>query len=293
MAYILQANKQTASELRRIVIEQIDQAMSVHVDKQLHRDAAVHQARQQCKKLRAVLQLMKFGNVLPDLTKFENARIRDAAAKLANLRDAQAVLKTFDEFRQLSTQGVSSRVLNETSQVLSQRRASIHSGAQADGWIEGFIVEMGEARRRANLWKLDQVRVSDLMRGFAKSHRRSRKAMRACRRSPTDETYHDWRKWSKYQLYQSLLLEQFLTRSIKRRVSKLNRLGKLLGVDHDLAVLRHELVQSPDFNSVRQLVNFGELLCAIDNRRKHLQTRSLRIGKRVYKKGFTSRLTRD
>jgi CHAD domain-containing protein len=115
--------------------------------------------------------------------------------------------------------------------------------------------------------------------------------MRVCRQSPTDETYHEWRKWAKYQLYQSLLLKPFLSGSIKRRVGKLKRLGKLLGVDHDLAVLRDELVQAADFISVRQLVNFGELLCAIDNRRRHLQSRSLRIGRQVYKKGITRRLS--
>jgi CHAD domain-containing protein len=290
MAYVLQTNEQPLKGLRRIAVEQVDQAMAVLTNNQLQRDAAVHQARQHCKKIRALLQLLKLGDSQTELSKVENAFIRDAAAKLAHVRDADAVLETFDDFRKYSAKVVSRRVLREARQVLTQRRESIHGDSRVDNWIEGFIADMTVVRNRVNSWPLELGQASDLMLGFARVHQRGRQAMKACRQSPTDETYHDWRKWSKYQFYQSLLLEPYLKDSLQSRVHKLKRLGKFLGIDHDLAVLRHDLLQAPDFSPVRQLVNFGELLRVIDHRRQQLQSRSLRIGKRAYGKGITSRL---
>lgn len=71
--------------LQRIATEQIEQAIAVFANFKLHRHEAVHQAHVHCKRLRALLQLLR--NIHPDLARFENASIRDAAAQLAYLRD--------------------------------------------------------------------------------------------------------------------------------------------------------------------------------------------------------------
>lgn len=289
MAYVLRTEEQSADGLRRIATELIEQAIGAFADLRLHRNEAVHQARVQCKKFRALLQLL--GVTLPELASFENSRIRDAAAQLAHIRDADALAETFEAFKQHAARCVSSHVLHEVHQILMHRRQLIAGDdSSVESRIEEFISNMKTALHRVRSWPLDLDGISDVILGFAKSNQRGRKAMKACHQSLLDETYHDWRKWSKYQFYQSNLLKKYLRDSLKRRIGVLERLGKLLGVDHDLAVLRHEIVEAADFRTVRQLTCVGGLLQAIDGRRRRLQARSFKLGKRVYSKGMDRRI---
>ncbi len=289
MSDILQADEKIADGLRRIATVQVEQAIAAFSNKRLQRNEAVHQARVQCKKLRALLQLL--GNTHPEVARFENASIRDAAAQLAHIRDADALAETFEAFKQHAAKDVSCHVLQEIYRVLRQRRQLMAGeDSPVENRVEGFISSMKTILDRVRSWPLTLDGISDVMLGFAKSHQRGRSAMRACRQSPLDEAYHDWRKWSKYQLYQSNLLKKYLKESLKRRIGFLDRLGKLLGVDHDLAVLRHEIVEASDFRSVRQLTSVGGLLQAIDRRRRRLQERSCELGKRVFSKEIERRI---
>ena len=289
MSDILQADEERADGLRRIATLQVEQAIAAFSNKRLQRNEAVHQARVQCKKLRALLQLL--GVTLPEVARFENASIRDAAAQLAHIRDADALAETFEAFKQHAAECVSSHVLHEVHQILTQRRQLIAGeDSSVVSRIEGFISNMKTALDRVRSWPLALDGISDVMLGFAKSHQRGRSALKACRQSPLDEAFHHWRKWTKYQFYQSNLLVKYLKGSLKRRIGLLDRLGKLLGVDHDLAVLRHEMVEAPDFRSVRQLSGVGGLLQAVDRRRRRLQERSFELGKRVFSKEIERRI---
>lgn len=289
MAYVLRSDSETVDELRRIAVEQIEQAIAVFSDEQLQRDEAVHRARQRCKKIRALLQLL--GEANSEVTDSENAALRDAAAGLAQVRNADALLETYDGFSQCVTEGVSNRVLKLARQVLLERRQLVvGEDSQVKIRLEDFMTDMSAALERVSSWPIELNGAVDLLLGFARSHRRGRLAMKSCRRAPSKEAYHEWRKWSKYQLYQTRLLKHYLTDSLNHRVGGLNRIGKLLGIDHDLAVLRHELVEASDFSSVRDLTGVGGLLEAIDGRRKQLQLRSFKLGKRVYTQGIKKRL---
>ncbi len=287
MAYQLRTDEELASGLRRIAAELIEKAIAVFSDDSLERDAAVHQARQGCKKVRALVRLLREKH--PEVVRVENAKFRDAAASLAHFRNADALLETFDHFRKHATAGNSRLVLDAVHQVLKDRRQSIHDAdVRVQFQIEGFIADMNSARERAKSWFFGIERVSDIMPGFAHSQRRGRRAMKECRRAPSKEAFHEWRKWSKYQLYQTRLLKPFLRGSLKDRSFGLKRRGKKLGIDHDLAVLRHELVSAPDFSTVRGLIHFGGLLQSIDRQHKQLQRRSLKIGKELYVPDTTS-----
>lgn len=289
MSYVLQTDENTGEGLRRIAVEQIQQAIAVFGDKQLQRNEAVHRARQRCKKIRALLHLL--GDANSEVTDFENSKMRDAAAGLAQVRNADALLDTYDDFSQCVTESVSCRVLKRVRQVLLERRQLVvDEDSQVELRLEDFMADMYAALERASSWPIELDGAAKLMLGFERSHRHGRRAMKSCRRSPSTEAYHDWRKWSKYQLYQTRLLKHYLTDSLKQRVGGLNRIGNLLGIDHDLAVLRHELVEASDFSSVRDLTGVGGMLESIDERRRQLQLRSLKLGKRVYTTGIKKRL---
>ncbi len=281
VAYMLKTDEELAISLRRIAAEQAELAKSCFYNKHLYRDEAVHQARQRCKRIRALLRLLR--ETHPELAHIENANFRDAAAKLAHVRDVDALSEAFTKFRQRVTAGVSSRVLNEAQRVLTNRRQLLRSADQRpECQIESFIAEMASAVDRVQAWPIEGLGASGLMRGFAQSYRRGRRAMKSCIRTPTNEAYHAWRKWTKYQLYQTQLLRQFLKDSLNHRMVSLKRLGGHLGFDHDMSVFRGELLAAPDFAPVRELMHVGGLLQAVDRQRQRLQTRSLQVGKKVY-----------
>ncbi|MCA9157325.1 MAG: CHAD domain-containing protein [Planctomycetales bacterium] len=289
MSYVLQTDSNTGEGLRRIAVEQIERAIAVFDDKQLQQDEAVHRARQRCKKIRALLHLL--GEANSAVTDFENSQMRDAAAGLAQVRNADALLDTYDDFRKCATEGVSCRVLKRVRQVLLERRElTVGEDSQVEIRIEGFRADMCAALERASSWAIELDGAAHLLLGFERSHRHGRRAMKSCRRAPSNERYHEWRKWSKYQLYQTRLLKHYLTDSLKQRVRGLIRIGELLGIDHDLAVLRHELVEASDFSSVRDLTGVGGLPEAIDEQRRHLQKQSLKLGKRMYTIGIEKRI---
>jgi len=93
-----------------------------------------------------------------------------------------------------------------------------------------------------------------------------RRGRAAAAKPATDEDLHEWRKRVKDLWYQARLL------SIKRVARDAKALSKLLGDDHDLAVLSTEL---PHDDPLQPLIG---------DRRAALQKRARKLGARVYEK---------
>jgi CHAD domain-containing protein len=93
----------------------------------------------------------------------------------------------------------------------------------------------------------------------------------------SDQDLHEWRKRVKDFWYHARLLAPSAGPAVQGHAKDAHRLADLLGNDHDLAVLKQELVSnasvSPDVDAVVRL---------IDHRRRALQAEALDIGARVY-----------
>ena len=96
MAYRLERDESVVTGLRRVVTDEIESA-SEHLKggKKVSRDEAVHEARKSIKKVRALLRLMR--GELGETFDAENARLREIAHRLSELRDAVAIIGTFDD----------------------------------------------------------------------------------------------------------------------------------------------------------------------------------------------------
>ena len=92
MGYKFESGDTTVAEgLQRIAGEQIGKALAEIDDDKLDRQAAVHQARKRCKKIRGLIRLVRSG--FADYA-VENAIFRDAARTLSFMRDTEAALET-------------------------------------------------------------------------------------------------------------------------------------------------------------------------------------------------------
>jgi hypothetical protein len=93
MPYRLTDKESVQNGIRRVISEQIERALAELSDEQLDRSLVIHQVRKRCKKIRGALRLVRDGT---DLYTADNARFRDAARRLSELRDADVMIETYD-----------------------------------------------------------------------------------------------------------------------------------------------------------------------------------------------------
>ena len=82
-----------------------------------------------------------------------------------------------------------------------------------------------------------------LAEAFTNAYTDGRKAFA---KKPTTENLHDWRKRVKDLWYQQRLLEETWPGVMKAQAKEAKKLSKLLGEDHDLAVLAETLRTDPE-----------------------------------------------
>src|SRR5688572_28848189 len=97
MAYRMEFNEPPAAGARRVAAEQLEDAVG-QLQNGMSDDpvTAVHEARKDLKKTRALLRLTRSG--LPKSTyRSENRALRDAGRSLSGTRDADVMIQTVDK----------------------------------------------------------------------------------------------------------------------------------------------------------------------------------------------------
>ena len=94
MSFYFVAKESVDDGIERIVNEEIAQALEEIDTPGLERTEAIHEVRKRCKKIRGVLRLVRAQN--EELYQRENGWFRDTAKGIAGLRDAEAMIETYD-----------------------------------------------------------------------------------------------------------------------------------------------------------------------------------------------------
>lgn len=280
MAYRLLAEESVEEGIKRIVREQIDKAIGEIHDQELDRHQTVHQVRKRCKKIRGALRLVR--PEFEETYQFENAWFRDAARKLSPLRDAEAMIETYDQLMERFSDQLETSAFASIRETLILRRQQIaDEQLDLDKRLADFLTDMQEARERLDTWTIPAAGFQAISAGLQKTYRRGRKAMlKAYGGQSTPEQFHEWRKRVKYHRYHTRLLRELWKPVMKRFLAEVKALSDLLGDDHDLAVFRRTLMDRPD--------GFGEqtdvqvLIGLVDRRRAQLQEEARFLGERVY-----------
>lgn len=279
MSYRLKRAESVRNGIRRIAREQIDKTLAEIDARQVDPHETVHQVRKRCKKIRGLLRLVR--PAAEELYQYENAVFRDAAGQLSYVRDAQALVETFDDLVQTYDDQIDSSRFASVRQALVARRERI---TRDDGMLEkqlsDFRHQMSEARVRIDAWSLDEKGFDALGKGLAKTYGRGRRAMHTAQAKPTPENFHQWRKRAKYHWYHLRILKPLWEEVLKKQRDEADRLGEILGDDHNLAVLAGILQQDPEPYGKRRDVQV--LLAFIESRRAELQAQSRGVGERLY-----------
>lgn len=249
--------------VRRVALAQLDFAAAG-----LSRGGAraVHEARKTCKRLRALLRLLR--PQLGAAYRVENALLRDAGRALSQHRDAAVRAQTA---RALATRD---RVLRPLARLL--RAASPRGDAGALTEARRLLAAQ---RARVVPWPVEGASLGSLMAGLLHGYRGARASYRRARRAPTAAALHEWRKQVKYHGYQGELLAT-LWPALARRARDLDRLGEQLGWHHDLELLAQTL--RGDDAALRNSALVPRARHAIAAAQARAAQRSLALGARLF-----------
>ena len=232
---------------------------------------AVHEARKDIKKLRAVVRLVQAD---PSW----NVRLRDTARRLAGRRDADVLLETLDAL-------VASGAVSKKSVRKLRKELSREAGRQDDDGsaIELASAELTLARNEVDALAPAKDAFKAVRPGLQRIYGDGRAAYRVARKKPTTANLHEWRKRVKDLWYSATVLRSAWPAMMSELAAEAHVLSDLLGEDHDLAILADRATGK----------KHKELRRAIAKRRARLQKRALKLGKRLYAekpKGFTRRI---
>lgn len=233
MTYRFKLHEPIAEGSQRIGLEQLDIAAAKLAGKE-DPATAIHDARRCLKRLRALLRLVRPG--LADATYArETERLAGIGRMLAGARDLHVMQQTLgrlearfgplpngaaDHLRKLLTRGTTPK----------RRSAGADARRQALSRLE-------QARRLFQGRTIRAIELDHVLEGLETTYRKARKAFRHAYQEPTDEAFHAWRKKVQQHWRHMSLLSRGWPEAMSARASEAKELSRLLGEDHDLAVL--------------------------------------------------------
>jgi CHAD domain-containing protein len=288
-AYRLKSEEGAGEGLSRIATGRAEKALErlAEVDEE-NLAAAIHGARKDLKKLRAVLRLIRseLGN---DLFEAEDRRYRDAGRLLSGSREAEVKLETLSALRAELGDDLPAGSCRPWEQALKQERDEIAAGDDGSDKIDEAAQALERGRDRIRDWRLRTDSWKLLEPGLSKGYRDGRRAMKRALADPSAENVHRWRKRAKDHWYQLRILREAWPELLAETAEQAHALADRLGDHHDLAVLEVDLQSRTD------LGERGAFEAAIERPQEELLEAALDIGRRLYAekpKAFRRRLER-
>lgn len=264
MAYRLEATESVETGVRRVACEQLERTLAELDADDLGPHEKAFAVRKRCKKLRGLIRLVRpvFAGY-----RHENDAMRDAARSLAGLRDAAAMLATFDEL--VSTDINPGRFARIRAQLVAKRDETSQKDVHAA--LASFRDEMAKALARAQEWTIEAEGFDAIRGGLARTYTQAQHTMRLAYDERTPEAFHEWRKRIKYDRYHTRLLTEPWELASDDRYEQAKAVSDLLGQDHDLSELAAFLGS-----------NEHELTREICRRQTDLRLRAHEIGTALY-----------
>jgi AAA ATPase domain/CHAD domain len=252
VAFTLKPGKSIRRQLKRIARKELASAAERLLHDHPGNDDA-HESRKSVKKVEALAKLLDQVGFAPPRKDLK--RLRAARQTLSRVRDADAVIETFDRLQSR----FSHRIPEHTSAIirahLMRRKSTITRRAQASA---GSLARAGKALRKiqraAKHWLAPSIDLSELPQVLERSFRASRKAMKRAQTRGRAPDFHDWRKRVKNLWYQLRLAERLVS-GLSTQIEEFRELETALGEEHNLSVLRTKLRRDRALRNIRSQIN--------------------------------------
>ena len=265
-------------EVRRVARGRIDHALDeLRGESDSTREEAVHEARKDMKKLRALVRLVR-GELGDRVYRAENACFRDTARELSGVRDADVMLATLGDLEQ--RYGELPGAGNRLRPALVAHRFRTSAGSLKPA-AQSAIDTLGEVRERVADWPLETDGFEALEEGLGRIYRQGRRDFRAARKAPTAERMHEWRKRTKDLWYHLQLLQDSWKPVVSALADEAHELSDRLGDEHDLTVLREWAHRHASaLNGAEPVLRGFDVI--LENRQRELQQEAFEYGARIY-----------
>jgi CHAD domain-containing protein len=285
----LEHNESLWEELHRMTLDQLDLAIELLKDNGQPSERSIHETRKALKRLRTLIRLMR-KELGPKRFARENAILRDTGRRLAPARDAQVMVEAIEKLIDRHPQKLTGRpgVSKLYTELTAQRDL---------GWLtwtskdidprEDLLKNLQATRLNMAKWRSSSQDFQMIRPGLDRIYRQGRKRMNVAQKKKDSRSLHQWRKRVKDLRYACEMLDRPDVKRNKdlKRLRKLadraERLGELLGEEHDLALLAERIKQHKEFFD-GDLATRKTLLKLIAGRRKRLRRRAIGLGVRIY-----------
>ena len=241
MAFRLKQGASISREIRRIVLKQLEAAISeLHTVGDPQSDDAVHDARRRVKKIRAIIRLVR-----PVLDKESRAVDRDLSTVsrlLAPVADGRGIIETLEELEHRYPASLSKRTLAVA------RAGVLRNGARADreahtrGVLKIAAGTLRSERSRVKRWRVRGEGFRAIEPGLEESYRRARRMMLTTWSKPKPSHFHTWRRYVKDHWFHVRLLEGRCGHRLVAYERRIEALDGILGEYHNVILLRELLV---------------------------------------------------
>jgi CHAD domain-containing protein len=281
MSFELRIEESLRKGLRRVVRKQLDAALEELTGAAKGpRDEVVHDVRKSLKKVRAVLRLLR-PVIGEKCYRRENTCFRDTSRPLTEVRDARILVETLDQLVEHFQEYIAGRSFADARKALQDHLRAVRKRVLDEHNAFAVAAEtVSQACGRVKGWSDVPDRWSSMGAGLRDTGRRARAAFQDAAAEPSVAKLHEWRKQVKYLRYQLEVLGPLWPERMEELTAETDRMGDLLGDDHDLAVLRQVITREP-----HPVADDGEreaLLALIDRRRVELQQEVLLLGRRFF-----------
>ena len=263
-----------AQGLRRCAVEEIAAARRDVADPDLPREEIVHRTRRHIKRLRSLFFVF---TPLPGADRDDRTtRLRDIARLLADARDADVVAA---EARRLHTHAEAAEIAPLADLVARLDEASRRAHDRTPP-LDLVAARLRACEADVQSLPLDFPAGRLLRDALTESYRRGRRDWRDIDDSGGgEEALHDWRKRVKQRRHLTAMVPIELPACSTAVQHDLERLGEILGEEHDLAVLAERLNGEP---GLLPDTDRDALLDRLARRRRKLKKGAVELGGELY-----------
>jgi CHAD domain-containing protein len=270
MRFRFKKSESPAKALRRVCHERVDAALDCL--QKPGRPAAVHGARKEIKKVRALFRLVR-GEIRGSTYRKGVKALRAAADCLAATRDARVMLKAFEKLTGRAARqfpGIASALKKNTRQEARRFRKN-DSVALAERQLRKTSRRVGDLKIKLTGWAAIEP-------GLKQSYHHGRESYRLTGQHPAPENFHEWRRQVKDLWFYICLLQPVCPAATRALADNLELLAQELGDDHDLFML-HEFVMKHSAEQPGETKALNQLVQA---RHKKLRAAARKRGARLY-----------
>jgi CHAD domain-containing protein len=279
MGYVFMQQESIATNINRILSEEVRAALVALENPEENSGDAIHSVRKRIKKIRALFRLVR-SELKEKNFKRHNTFYRSIGQRLSSLRDATVMIKTLDKLRQAQPTKVSANVfttLHKALLVQQQQAANafFDDPTQLGGVIQAFEQAAQQVEGLSKRHKGFRLMAPNL----ESIYKRARKALKLATHKPSIDHLHELRKEVKTLWYHTRLLQPIWPGFLKAYEHEFGRLGEMLGDDHDLGILA-QMIESDEL-IIRNRQTKEALLKGLQAERTQLQAQIYPLAHRL------------